>query len=87
MSAKAGISIQPLDGGRAKFEFDRGRTQGAQTISGLGDDAFGFQSLAGFVQINLLKGDRYVVIILQDAEGGDRMKRATALAAKIARRM
>ena len=87
MSAKAGISIQPQDGGRAKFEFDRGRIQGAQAIPGLGDDAFGFQSLAGFVQINLLKGDHYVVIILQDAEGANRMKRASVLAANIAQRM
>jgi hypothetical protein len=87
MSARGGVSIQPQEGGRSKFEFDRGRTQEATAIPGIGDDAFGFQSLAGFVQINLLRGEHYVVIILQSEGSNDRMQSATALAASVAARM
>jgi hypothetical protein len=83
----SGLSIQPQEGGRSKFEFDRRRTQGAILIPGIGADAFGFQSLAGFVQINLLKGDHYVVIILQGEGPVDRMQAATALAARVSARM
>jgi len=82
-----GLSIQPQEGGRSKFEFDRRRTQGAILIPDIGDAAFGFQSLAGFVQINLLKGDRYVVIILQGEGPNYRLRAATALAAKVAARL
>jgi hypothetical protein len=87
MSARGGVSVQPKDGGRQQFDFDRRRTQGAQPVDGIGDAAFAFQSLAGFVQINILKGNRYVVMILQSQAPGDHMQAARSLAASIAARM
>ena len=87
MSARGGLSVQPKDGGRSQFEFDRSRMSGTESISGVGDAAFAFHSQAGFVQINLLKGNHYVVIIVQPAGGTDAMSAARQLAQKIAARM
>ena len=87
MSARGSVSVQPKDGGRQQFEFDRMRTQNAQPVTGIGDAAFAFQSLAGFVQINILKGNRYVVVIVQSQAPGDHMQAARALAASIAARL
>jgi hypothetical protein len=60
---------------------------GTESISGIGDAAFAFHSQAGFVQINLLKGNHYVVIIVQPVGGTDAMSAARQLAQKIAARM
>jgi len=86
MSAHGGITVQPKQGGRSQFEFDRSRMSGAQSIAGIGDAAFALHSLAGFVQINILKGNRYVVVTVQP-QGIDAMAAAEQLARKIAARM
>jgi hypothetical protein len=87
-SAGAGtVSIQPKDGGRAQFDSDRTRLTGTTTLTGVGDAAFAFQSLAGFVQINILKGGRYVVLTVQPQTGANAMPAASRLAASIVSRM
>jgi len=86
-AARGELSIQRKDGGRKQFEFDRSRMNGTSPLAGLGDDAFAFRSLAGFVQLNVLKGRHYVIIIVQPANGGDPMPAAEQLARKIVGRM
>lgn len=86
-AAGDGVTIQPKEGGRSQFDFDRGRLPSAVPLSGLGDAAFAFASPAGFVQLNLLKGDRYVVIMLQRQNDPRRLETAKTLGAEIAGRL
>ena len=87
MSLRGGLSVQPKDGGKSQFEFDRSKMSGTLQIAAIGDDAFAFRSLAGFVQINVLKGNHYVVIILQGQTAGDQLQAAEAIARTISSRM
>ena len=74
------------DGGQEKFAFDRGRLT-TVALPGVGEDAFAFNSVAGFVQLGLLKSGTYVTIVLQLQNDPARLEKAKALAASIARRM
>lgn len=82
-----GVTLQLIEGGRSKFDFDRGRVQRAVGISGIGDDAFAFVSQAGFVQIYFIKGVGYAAITLQKSRDANRLESAKALARKIAARL
>lgn len=87
MSRQGGLTVQPKNGGRSQFEFDRSRTIGATQQDGIGDEAFAFRSLAGFVQISFVKGNRYVIVIFQPQGGEDPMPVARQLARKISMRI
>jgi hypothetical protein len=82
-----GVTVQSKEGGRSSFSFDRGRMSSATPLPGIGDDAFAFVSLAGFVQLNLLRNDHHVVIILQAQRDPARLEKAKTLAAEIAGRL
>ena len=82
-----GVTVQSKEGGRSSFSFDRGRMSSATPLPGIGDDAFAFVSLAGFVQLNLLRNDHHVVIILQAQRDPARLEKAKKLAAEIAGRL
>ena len=82
-----GVTLQLIEGGRSKFDFDRGRIPKAVGLSGIGDDAFAFVSQAGFVQLYFIKGGGYASITLQNSRDGNRLESAKALARKIAARL
>ena len=81
-----GVTIQVDDGGQEKFAFDRGRLT-TVALPGVGEDAFAFSSVAGFVQLGLLKHGTYVTMVLQLQNDSNRLERAKALAERIAGRM
>ncbi|MEO8752633.1 MAG: hypothetical protein ABI624_08140 [Casimicrobiaceae bacterium] len=87
--ARAGdsVTLQLLEGGRAKFDFDRGRIQRTASVPGIGDDAFVFASQAGFVQIYFIKGTGYASLTLANAHDANRLESAKALARRIAARL
>jgi hypothetical protein len=82
-----GVTVQSKEGGGSSFNFDRGRMSSATPLPGIGDDAFAFVSLAGFVQLNLLRNEHHVVIILQAQRDAARLEKAKKLAAEIAGRL
>ena len=82
-----GVTLQLIEGGRSKFDFDRGRIQKAVGLSGIGDDAFAFVSQAGFVQLYFIKGSGYAAVTLQNSRDVNRLESAKALARKIAARL
>lgn len=82
-----GVEIQSKEGGRATFNFDRGRMSSTSALPGIGDDAFAFVSLAGFVQLSLLRHEHYVAIILQAQRDPARLEKAKALAVEVAGRL
>ena len=82
-----GVTLQLIEGGRSKFDFDRGRIQKAVGLSGIGDDAFAFVSQAGFVQLYFIRGGGYAAITLQNSRDGNRLESAKALARRIAARL
>ena len=82
-----GVTLQLIEGGRSKFDFDRGRVQKAVGLSGIGDDAFAFVSQAGFVQLYFIRGGGYAAVTLQSSRDGNRLESAKALARKIAARL
>ena len=81
-----GVTIQVDDGGQEKFAFDRGRLT-TVALPGVGDDAFAFNSVAGFVQLGLMKDGTYVTMVLQLQNDPGRLDKAKALAAYVAGRM
>jgi len=81
------VTLQLIDGGRAKFDFDRGRVQRIVSVAGIGDDAFAFVSDAGFVQVYFIKSSRYASLTLQNARDPNRLENAKALARSIAARL
>ncbi len=82
-----GLSVQAFDTGRAGFQAGKSRASGRLPLPGIGDDAFGFVSLAGFVQISLIKNGHYVALTLQSQRDPAKLEKAKALAAKIAGRL
>jgi len=78
------VTLQLIEGGRSKFDFDRARMQRIAIASGIGDDAFSFVSDAGFVQVYFIKGTSYASLTLQSSRGANRLEVARALARKIA---
>jgi hypothetical protein len=81
------VTLQLIEGGRSKFDFDRGRMQRIVGIPGIGDDAFAFASDAGFVQVYFIKGNGYASLTLQNTRDANRLESAKALARRIAARL
>jgi hypothetical protein len=80
------VAVQPKNGGRATFDNDRRRLRNAMPVPGVGDDAYAFVSLAGFVQIGIVKGGRYVILLVQH-QGGPSVPTAQSLARNLAARL
>ncbi len=79
-----GVSLELNDGGRSKFDFDRGRMSGTRMVPNTGDAAFEFASAAGFVQLYVLKGNTYFTITLTNQRDPNISNTAIQLARQIA---
>lgn len=84
LAGRDSVTLQMIEGGRSKFDFDRGRMQRIASAAGIGDDAFSFVSDAGFVQIYFIKGTSYASLTLQNSRDANKLEIAKALARKIA---
>ncbi len=82
-----GVSLELIDGGRAKFDFDHKRMHNTTALSGIGDAAFEFVSLAGFAQVYAVKGDTYFVVTLTSHRNSNLAGSAARLARKVADRI
>jgi hypothetical protein len=81
------ITIQVPENGGSGYDNAKSRKSGITEISGIGDSAFGFTSLAGFVEIDFVKKDHYIVLIYANQRDSNREQTAKQLAAKIAARL
>jgi hypothetical protein len=79
-----GVALELNDGGRSKFDFDRGRMSGTRIVPNTGDAAFEFASAAGFVQLYVLKGNTYFTITLTNQRDPNISRTAIQLARQIA---
>jgi hypothetical protein len=86
-SSGDGITIESPGTGKSGFDAAKGRTRGMTPLSGIGDDAFAFASMAGFVQINLIKNNKYITLIYMNQRDSARMQTAQGLAKLIAGRL
>lgn len=81
------LTVQAFDTGRAEFDAAKSHTFNTVALPGIGDDAFGFVSMAGFVQISLIKNNHYVAITLQSQRDPNKLETAKTLAVKIVNRL
>jgi len=81
-----GVTLEVNSGGREKFNFDRDRVIGAVPLSGIGDGAFVFVSVAGFAQVSVTKGALYFTVTVMNQRDHHLKESAAALARKIASR-
>ncbi len=81
------VNLQPDSGGPSKYDFDRNRVTPVQDVTGVGDRAFIFVSQASFVELHILKGNNYVVVVLYNDADPNLTATATALGKIIAKRM
>jgi hypothetical protein len=79
-----GVSLQLIDGGRSKFDFDHNRISYTRNLNGIGDAAFEFVSAAGFIQVYVLKGNTYFAITLTNQRDRNARNDANQLAREIA---
>ena len=86
-SSGGGVSVQVFETGQNGFNNAKKRSRQSTPLPGIGDDAFDFVSLAGFVQINLIKNGHYVAVTLQSQRDPAKLETAKALAQKIAGRL
>lgn len=82
-----GVTLELMEGGRDKFDFDRGRLASAAPLSGIGDSAFEFASAAGFVQVYTIAGDRYFTVMVFNHRDPNSRQTAASLAKTIASRV
>jgi hypothetical protein len=85
--AGGGLTVQVFGTGQAGFNAAKSHSVSTTPFSGIGDEAFGFVSLAGFVQINLIKNGHYVAITLQSQRDPAKLETAQTLARKLAGRL
>jgi hypothetical protein len=81
-----GVTLEVNDGGREKFDFDLHRVIGAAPLTGIGDGAFVFVSVAGFAQVSVMKGALYFTVTVMNQRDHHLKESAAALARKIASR-
>jgi hypothetical protein len=86
-STGGGVSVQVFETGQNGFNNAKKRSLQSTSLPGIGDDAFGFVSLAGFVQIQLIKNDHFVALTLESSRDPAKLQTAKALAQKIAARL
>jgi hypothetical protein len=81
------LTIQVFDPGRAGFEAAKSHSPGTTPFSNIGDEAFGSVSLAGFVQIQLIKNGHFVALTLDSPRDPSKLETAKGLARKISGRL
>jgi len=86
-SGGGGVSVQVFETGQNGFNNAKKRSLQSTPLPGIGDDAFGFVSLAGFVQIQLMKNGHFVALTLESQRDPAKLETAKALATKIAARL
>ena len=79
--------IQLFDDGIERLNHDRTQMRGTVNITGVGDDAFAFVSVAGFVQISFVKGSQYAVLVFSQQGNPNLLETGKELAKKVAARM
>lgn len=78
------ITIQVNPTGQGGFDNAQSETANAVALSGIGDAAFAFSSQAGFVEVNVLKNNRYVVVIYQGGANATRLAMTKVMAVAVA---
>jgi hypothetical protein len=86
-SSGGGVSVQVFETGQNGFNNAKRRSLQSTPLPGIGDDAFGFVSLAGFVQIQLIKNGHFVGLTLESQRDPAKLEAAKSLATKIAARL
>lgn len=86
-SGGGAVTVQVFETGPSGFNNAKRRSLQATPLPGIGDDAFGFVSLAGFVQIQLIKNGHFVGLTLESQRDPAKLETAKALATKIAARL
>ncbi len=83
----ATVTVESPGTGRPGFDNAKSRTSPVTALSGIGDAAFEFVSAAGFVQISLVKADRFLTLVVQAGNAKTARSAAEGIAAKIASRL
>jgi hypothetical protein len=86
-SAGVAVTVQVFETGESGFNNAKRRALQSTPLPGIGDDAFGFVSLAGFVQIQLIKNGHFVGLTLENQRDPAKLETAKSLATKIAARL
>jgi hypothetical protein len=86
-SSGGGVSVQLFETGQNGFNNAKKRSLQSTPLPGIGDDAFGFVSLAGFVQIQLIKNGHFVALTLENSRDPAKLETAKTLTTKIAARL
>jgi hypothetical protein len=81
------VTIQSPGTGKSGYQATKAHMVGTTTISGIGEDAFGATSMAGFVEIHLIKNNKYFVLIYQNQRDSARMETAKGLVRLLAGRI
>ena len=81
------VIVQAPGTGRPGFDNAKSRISPTVAASGIGDAAFVFVSVAGFVEIDLVKADKYYTVLVQTQGGKGAQAAAEGLAAKVANRL
>jgi hypothetical protein len=81
-----GVTLEVINGGRDQFDAARDSTSPAVPLTGIGDGAFEFVSVAGFAQVSVIKGPLYFTVTVMNQRDHHLKESAAALARKIASR-
>jgi hypothetical protein len=82
-----GVTLEVINGGRDQFDAARNNTSAAVPLAGIGDAAFVFVSVAGFVQVSVIRGSLYFTVTVMNQRDHHLKDSAIALARKIASRL
>jgi hypothetical protein len=81
------VTVEAPGTGRPGFDNAKERISPTVPLSGIGDAAFAFVSAAGFVEIGLLKADRFFTVLVQMRDAKAARSAAELLASKVASRL
>jgi hypothetical protein len=81
------VTVEAPGTGRSGFDNAKSRTSPTVPLAGIGDAAFAFTSVAGFVQVSLVKAGIFLTVLVQTRDGKGARAAATSLSAKIASRL
>jgi hypothetical protein len=81
------LTVQVFETGQGGFNAAKKHSIRSTPLPGIGEDAFGFVSLAGPAQIQFIKNGHFVAVVLQNQGDSAKLETAKALATKIAARL
>jgi hypothetical protein len=81
------VTLEAPGTGRPGFDNAKSRMPAAVSLAGVGDAAFAFTSLAGFVEVGLVKRGTFLTVLVQTGGGKGAQAAASSLSAKIAGRL